>query len=139
MPMKENQGQRVIEINLENIESRGVLEAGNYQAEVKSVELKTSQSGNQMLVWKFKVYDSMSDATSTVFHNTSLLPQALFNLKNLLIALGAEVPNGTMHLELDEYVGAFCGVTLDVETYDKKTRNRITNFFPLADEDNPQE
>jgi hypothetical protein len=134
MPMVNNSKSHVIEINMENVESSTLFEPGNYRAEVKGVTEKTSQSGNQMLVWVFKVYDTDSSATCNIYHNTSLQPQALFNLKNVLIALGVDVPNGTMEIDLNDYPGATCGVTLDQETYNQKTKNKITAFFPLTEE-----
>ena len=64
-----------------------------------------------------------------MYHNTSLQPQALFNLKQVLIALGVEVPNSVMKLNLDEVVGRKCYVEVEHEVYEGKKRARIIDFL----------
>lgn len=122
--------KRVVNLNMKDVSVGGVIPEGEYIVTVDEVSVEESQQGNQYLKWVFKVLDGKQKG-SKIYHNTSLLPQSLFNLKNLLIALGVPVPDKAFQLNLDECEGCNCGVTIDHETYDGKKRPRVTDVFPL--------
>lgn len=122
--------KRVLNLNMKDVSVGGVIPEGEYAVTVDEVSVEESQQGNQYLKWVFKVLDGKQKG-SKIYHNTSLLPQALFNLKNLLIALGVPVPDKAFQLNLDECEGCNCGVTITYETYDGKKRSRVTDVFPL--------
>lgn len=137
--------KRVVNLNMKDVSVGGVIPEGEYIVTVDEVSVEESQQGNQYLKWVFKVIDG-PQKNSKIYHNTSLLPQSLFNLKNLLIALGVPVPDKAFQLNLDECEGCNCGVTVTHETYDGKKRSRVTDVFPLdtsdvedADEDDGEE
>ena len=122
--------KRVVNLNMKGVSVGGVIPEGEYIVTVDEVSVEESQQGNQYLKWVFKVIDG-PQKNSKIYHNTSLLPQSLFNLKNLLIALGVPVPDKAFQLNLDECEGCNCGVTITHETYDGKKRSRVTDIFPL--------
>lgn len=122
--------KRVVNLNMKDVSVGGVIPEGEYIVTVDEVSVEESKQGNQYLKWVFKVIDG-PQKNSKIYHNTSLLPQALFNLKNLLIALGVPVPDKAFQLNLDECEGCNCGVTVTHETYDGKERSRVTDVFPL--------
>ena len=122
--------KRVLNLNMKDVSVGGVIPEGEYIVTVDEVSVEESQQGNQYLKWVFKVLDGKQKG-SKIYHNTSLLPQSLFNLKNLLIALGVPVPDKAFQLNLDECEGCNCGVTIAHETYDGKKRSRVTDVFPL--------
>lgn len=122
--------KRVLNLNMKDVSVGGVIPEGEYAVTVDEVSVEESQQGNQYLKWVFKVLDGKQKG-SKIYHNTSLLPQSLFNLKNLLIALGIPVPDKAFQLNLDECEGCNCGVTIAHETYDGKKRSRVTDVFPL--------
>lgn len=122
--------KRVVNLNMKDVSVGGVIPEGEYIVTVDEVSVEESQQGNQYLKWVFKVIDG-PQKNSKIHHNTSLLPQSLFNLKNLLIALGVPVPDKAFQLNLDECEGCNCGVTVTHETYDGKKRSRVTDVFPL--------
>lgn len=122
--------KRVVNLNMKDVSVVGVIPEGEYIVTVDEVSVEESQQGNQYLKWVFKVIDG-PQKNSKIYHNTSLLPQSLFNLKNLLIALGVPVPDKAFQLNLDECEGCNCGVTVTHETYDGKKRSRVTDVFPL--------
>lgn len=122
--------KRVVNLNMKDVPVGGVIPEGEYIVTVDEVSVEESQQGNQYLKWVFKVIDG-PQKNSKIYHNTSLLPQSLFNLKNLLIALGLPVPDKAFQLNLDECEGCNCGVTVTHETYDGKKRSRVTDVFPL--------
>lgn len=122
--------KRVVNLNMKDVSVGGVIPEGEYIVTVDEVSVEESQQGNQYLKWVFKVIDG-PQKNSKIYHNTSLLPQSLFNLKNLLIALGVPVPDKAFQLNLDECEGCNCGVTVTHETHDGKKRSRVTDVFPL--------
>lgn len=122
--------KRVLNLNMKDVSVGGVIPEGEYAVTVDEVSVEESQQGNQYLKWIFKVLDGKQKG-SKIYHNTSLLPQSLFNLKNLLIALGVPVPDKAFQLNLDDCEGCNCGVTIAHETYDGKKRSRVTDVFPL--------
>lgn len=136
--------KRVVNLNMKDVSVGGVIPEGEYIVTVDEVSVEESQQGNQYLKWVFKVIDG-PQKNSKIYHNTSLLPQSLFNLKNLLIALGVPVPDKAFQLNLDECEGCNCGVTVTHETYDGKKRSRVADVFPLdgadveSDEDEGEE
>ncbi len=120
--------KRVLNLNMKDVSVGGVIPEGEYVVTVDEVSVEESQQGNQYLKWVFKVLDGKQKG-SKIYHNTSLLPQSLFNLKNLLIALGVPVPDKAFQLNLDECEGCNCGVTIAHDTYDGKKRSRAHEHY----------
>src|SRR5690606_29385003 len=65
--------------------------------------------------------------------NTSLQPQALFSLRNTLEALGMEVPQTVVELDLDNLIGLKAAVSVEIEVYQGKEKSRVVEVFPLED------
>lgn len=130
-----------VKVDFTGVESSGKLEAGRQLLTVDGVpELKTSEnSGNDYINWKLK------GEGGTVYHTTSLQPQALWNLRNLLEAMGQEVPDGALDLDLDDYDGMELGAEIDHETYQGKKKPVVVDLFPLdeldgeGEEEDPEE
>lgn len=111
----------------------GLIPPGEYEATVESVTEEISKSsGKPTLKWVFTVDVDGSDRK--IFYNTSLQPQALFKLRELLEAMGLEV-SGKMELDLAEYRGLSLGVKIDSEEYEGKLRDRIVGVMALEEED----
>lgn len=120
-----------VTVDFEGVEANkgGVTKEGDYVVEVESVEEKTSESsGQQYLAWEFRVAEGKFKGKK-LWHNTSLQPQALFNLRNLLEAMGVEVVDGEMDLNLSDFVGERVGVNVEMEEYQGKDKPRIVGFF----------
>lgn len=135
MAKKSSKKTSSVSVNFEGVEAGGrSLPDGQYSLEVEGVpELKTSaESGNQYISWVFKVTEGKYK-NRKVWHNTSLQPQALFNLRNLLEAMGIEVEDASMDLELDEFEGSEVGAIVVNEKYEGKDRPRISEFIPTED------
>ena len=110
-----------------------VLPGGDYICKVTKIEPKLSGKGNRYLKWTFVVGVGPNKG-SKIFHNTSLTPKALWNLRNTIIALGIEVPKSSFEIDLDEYVGKVIGVNLIETTYKnnegvEKPTNEIVEMF----------
>jgi len=121
-----------ISVDFSNTETSGVLEEGDYLVEVDEVEDKESSTGNPMLVFTFKVTEGEGKGRK-LFHNCSLQPQALFNLRAVLEALGNEVPQGVLELDPSDLIGQTCGVSVNHEQYEGKTKARIAEFFDASE------
>jgi len=125
--MKPMRKSRVIEIDMTGVEAGGRLcPEGIHRVRVEEVTPEISTSSEKpYLAWKFRTVNG----SHRLYHNTSLQPQALFNLKQVLVALGVEVPNSLMKLNLDKLVGRECYVEVEHEVYEGKKRARIIDFL----------
>lgn len=118
-----------ISVNFSETETNLTLEEGPYLIEVEDVEVKTSDnSGADYLAFTFKVAEGKFKGKK-VWHNCSLQPQALFNLRGLLEALGYEVPQGQMELDPTDLIGEQCAAEVVHEVYQGKKKARVAEFF----------
>lgn len=112
---------------------RPLVAEGEYTVEVVNVEEKEGQNA-PYLSWEFKIVGGKFDGAK-LYNNTSLAPQALWNLRGTLEALGLEVPDDDTDMELEDLIGKTCGVEVGHEMYDGKKMARITDIHPAAEED----
>lgn len=131
-----------ISVDFSETETNLTLEEGSYLIEVEDVEVKTSDnSGADYLAFTFKVAEGKFKGKK-VWHNCSLQPQALFNLRGLLEALGYEVPQGPMELDPADLIGEQCAAEVVHEVYQGKKKARVAEFFStdeLGDEEEGEE
>lgn len=125
--------KRGISVDFSDTTSRALLPEAEYLVEVEDVEQKTSESsGNDYLALTLKVIEGKHEG-SKLWHNCSLQPQALFNLRGVLEALGFDIPQGSMDLDPADMIGQTCGVSVAHETYEGTKKARPVEFF------NPEE
>lgn len=119
-----------VKVDFTGVESSGNVAEGRQALEVVECEVKTSENtGNDYINWKFKAKGG------TVYHTTSLQPQALWNLRNVLEAMGMEVPEGALELDLSEFPGMELGAEIEHEKYQGKKKPVIIDVFPLNELD----
>lgn len=119
-----------LKVDFTGVEASGNVKAGRQLAEVSEVELKTSESsGNDYLNWKLKAKGG------AIYHTTSLQPQSLWNLRNMLEAMGMEVPEAALELDLTEFPGMELGVEVEHETYQGKKKPIVVDLFPAEELD----
>lgn len=124
---RRKRGTGTLNVDFSGVEERTTLPEGNYLVEVESVEEKEGNKG-AYLSFTFKVAEGKFKGNK-LFHNCSLAPQALFNLKNLLEALGMNIPKKAFDLDPDDLVGLQCVVEVTHEVYEGKKRPRIVDFI----------
>lgn len=124
--------KRTLKVNMEGVESGGALiPEGDYIVAVDEITQEEGQSsGKPYLKFVLKVTEG-SNVGAKLYHKTSLQPQALFNLKNTLIALGQPVPNKAMNIDLDKLEGLSMMVSVGHEVYEGKKRSQVVDVFPL--------
>lgn len=138
-----NQNKGGLKLDLSKVETSVTIPEGNYIVEVEDVEVKVSEnSGSNYLSFTFVIAEGKMKGQK-LYHICSLQPQALFNLKGVLVALGFDIPDEEFELDTEALVGLQCGVEVSHEMYEGKKKSRITDFINLdeaeADDDEDDE
>jgi len=114
-----------IEIDMRGVSSKGICPEGIHKVKVQKVTQEISErSAKPYLSWELR-----TSGGYTLYYNTSLQPQALFNLKNVLLALGYDVPDAVLRLDLRELKGLEAYVEVMHEVYEGKKRARVVQFL----------
>lgn len=121
-----------VTVNFEGVETRTKIPDDNYHAKVKSVEKKQGDKA-PYLEWQFALVTSNKLNGRTVYYNTSLAPQALWNLRNLLETLGIETPDSEFRLDLSAPIDLELMIRIENEVYQGKERPKVTDFSPLEE------
>lgn len=121
----------VVKVDFSGIESYIKCEEGEHIAVLKKTELKTSESGNDMIACTFEVVAGSSSG-ARVFDNFVLTEKALWRLKTYLECIGIKA-DGKLKLDLDKITGKKCIIGVTHEEYNGQTRARISEFKKLAE------
>lgn len=121
-----------VKVDLTKVETRRKIPEGNYPVKLEQAKIGESKSGNEKIEMVFKITGGTYKGSS-LYHNCSLQPQALFNLKQVLEALGFEIPKKAFDLDLDEIIGLECEVEVAHELWEGKAQPRIVDFINLEE------
>lgn len=125
-----------LKLDFTNVNDNGdfkkVDKPGTYNVKISKVEAKKSQAGKPYLNWEFTVIDEEFKG-SKLWFVTSLQPQALFNLRNLLVAAGLDVPKSVVSIDLDTVIGRIVAVKVEMETYNGEQRARVKSIIKAKD------
>lgn len=126
--------KRLVNVDLSDVESGGGsrVSEGDHKVKVKEVtEEEGEKSGEPYLKWVLKVVEGNEekDNGKVLYHNTTLQPQGLFNLRRTLEAAGIEIPDSAMDIDLDELEDLEFMVTTEDDEYDGKTKSKIIDCF----------
>src|SRR5215472_292091 len=128
---------RVISVDFSNVEDQKVVDEGEYECQVVSVEEKEGDKA-PYLSWKFEITEKGKFEGTVVYNNTSLSDQSLWNLRNLMECMGFDVPKKAMDIDLDEFADAKIGlIIVNDDSYDGKPRNKVSGYFDLEEEEAP--
>ena len=125
-----------ISVDLSEVTTNKTLPEGNYHVTLQDATVEKSRNGSDYIKMEFEVSEGKHSG-SKLYHNCSLQPQALFNLRNVLEALGMSIPNKAFDLNLKELIGLDCEVIVAHEKYEGKNKAVITDF--LLSEDNEED
>lgn len=115
----------------------GSIPPGKYHVCVTEGELRESgpnakNPGSQYINWELTIQEGACEGRK-LWTNTSLLPQALFGLKALLLASGRwtkEQLADDMDFEINDVMGAKVVATVANREYQGETRNEVKRFHP---------
>jgi len=127
-----------VTIDLSGVEGRVNFTEGDHLLEVVEVSQEKGDKG-PYFSWSFKATEDDDCAGAIVYNNTSLSEKSLWNLRTLLEALGVEIPDGPMDLDLDELVGLQLMGSIELETYEGKKRPRLADFWAAEEAEEPEE
>lgn len=121
-----------VKVDFTGVESRVTVPEGDYLVKVAGVKQEEGDKADYF-AWDFEIVDGKHEG-SNLYLNTSLSPKALWNLRNLLMSLGVEVPNGELDIELEELTDLELMVVVAHETYEGKKQSRIVDFYPSEED-----
>lgn len=134
---KKKKSDRIVSLDFTDVDSGGGgfrIKEDNYRMKVVEVEQKESDAGNDMFVWTFEGTEGAAEGKKFKVY-TTLNEEALWKLRSLLEALGVEIPDGPMDLDLDEMVDLeLIGIVTD-DTYQGKTVSRMNDFEAVEEDD----
>lgn len=126
-----------VSVNFKGVESRTTLPEDDYLLKVAEVSKEEGDKADY-LKWKFEVADGKFEGQS-VFYNTSLAPQALWNLRNLLLTLGVEVPNDELDIDFEELADLEMMGVIAHDTYEGKRQSRLVDFYATGEGEGAEE
>lgn len=104
---------------------------GDYLAKIIDSEVRESEkSGSRYLSWKLTVAQGEFKG-KTLYHITSLKPEALWNLRNFIhAATGKNVAGKALNVDTSALEGKVIAVTVEDDEYEGKVRSRIVDTRP---------
>ena len=118
-----------LNVDFSGVEERTLVPPGDYVCKVKKVELKTNKKGDgKYIQWNVQIGTGQYKG-NVLYHITSLKPQALFNLRNTLIACGIDVPTKAINLDTSILPGKILGITVYHEEYEGKPSAKIRDVW----------
>ena len=121
-------------VNMKGVDTkRQVLPEDDYPVAVSEMSIEKGEKG-EYYKWIFEVTEGKHEGAK-LYYNTSLVPEALFNLKGLIVALGFEVPDDEMEIDPKEYIGAEMMAVVMHERYNGKLQSKIGDFYAMDSDD----
>lgn len=129
--MAKNRKKKAITVDFTGVQSSGAMLPEMEGVVLKIVEVTFKDNDDEgAFLWKCEVVDAPKEKfigkTTTFF--TNLQSQSLWVLRNLLDALGIDVPDGPMDIEVEELIDMEFKADIEHREWDGKTRQNITNF-----------
>lgn len=121
-----------LKIDFSGVENQDyqVIPEGVYNCTVYDVAIKTSKnSGKDYISWVFSIVDECDYRGRKVFNNTSLQPQALWKLKEVLDAIGVKA-DSVVELDLGSYIGKILKVKIGITSYNGSDTNEVQKVEP---------
>lgn len=118
-----------LKVDFKDVEARKVVADGEYHSKVADIEVEEGDKA-PYLKWTFDIMEPECKGAK-LYTNTSLAPQALWNLRSLLECLGVDTPDSEFELDLESYKGMELKLTVTNEKYEGKNRPKVTDYAPL--------
>lgn len=109
---------------------------GDYLFKIKDYEVKSKKDDetSKYINWKFEFLEGPDPKAKgkPIYYITSLKPEALFNLKNMLGDLGFKVPKKVIDVPLEKCIGKKIAGTVADDEYDNKIKSKVQNVFSAS-------
>lgn len=110
---------------------------GDYLLKVVSSDLKESQKGSRYISWKFQIASGKFKG-KTLYGSTSLKPEALWSLRNLIhAATGKNVAGKAVSFDPENIYGKVVAGAVEDNEYKKDGKTKVTSqvstCFPKED------
>lgn len=146
-PTAKKNKPRIISVDFSNVEERragkkGVRVAeGDYLLSAKDYEVKSKKDDKSRKYINWEMYvekPSSLKGKGPIYHVSSLVPENLWSLRNLLEDMGIKVKKAAVDLPLEKVLGRPFGATLEDDEYtndEGKTtvKSKIAATFPAAE------
>lgn len=128
MAKKKRGKSSTVTINFKDVEigGGGAPPDGRYRLRVDSVTQEEGKAGDY-LAFTLKVTEGKQEG-KTVWHNCSLSDQSLWATGSFLQALGVEIPDDEIELDLEDLVDQELDVELMSENVNGSKKSRIVDF-----------
>lgn len=128
MARKNRKAKTTVTVNMRGVEGKGVrTKPGEYEAEVCAASIEKGDAG-EYIKWEFDL-----EGGGKAWFNTSLTKQSLWNLRGLLEAMGEEVPDSEMDIDLEEMIGKRVGIVIEMEEYKGVDKPKMVDYYSLED------
>lgn len=104
--------------------------AGDYRGKIVGFNQNPSKNNNPQVTYTVQDVDRPS---ATYRYNCPLTENALFKLRNILVAAGVAVPKKRIKVDPERIVGKEIGMSLDDHEYENKMSSEIVGVFPASD------
>lgn len=119
-----------VKVNFKDVESRRTPPEGDYVVEVTDAQMGVSGNKNDQIEFTLEVAKGEYKGTKLWLY-CPLQENSLWKLHAFLTALGEEVPDEEMEIDLPELIGKQCLGVLTHEKYNGKNRAKMTDFDTL--------
>jgi len=116
-----------VKVNFKGVESRQTPPEGDYIVEVLEAKSGKSGNGNEQIEFALEIAKGKYKSTKLWLY-CPLQENSLWKLHAFLTALGQEVPEDEMDIDLSELVGEKCVGVLTHEVYNGRKRAKMTDF-----------
>lgn len=128
---------RTVSLDFTDVETGGGgfrIPEGEYLMAVQSVEDTESDAGNSMFKWTFEGKEKKAKGKKFYLYTVYDPPDSLWKLRSLLEALGQDVPDGPLDLDLDEMIDLEIIGSVGDEEYQNKTTSKLQDFSSVDGE-----
>jgi hypothetical protein len=129
-----------ITVDFSNVSDEGGavhISEGLYKLRLTQAKLGRGKESKQPKVTTVWTVVGPRKAGVKLFRDFSLQPQALFSLRNMLLALGYNVPKKPVTLDTDQWLKRECGAEIVdnefVQNGRKRVNSQIDSFISLKD------
>lgn len=112
---------------------------GDYVFKISGCEKRKKEGGDSYYFsWALTLIEdargNKKHAGMSFYYVTSLKPEALFNLRNLInAAIGKNVSGKRLDFDPSSLIGKKVGGTVEDDEYDGKVRSRVVDVMPVSD------